>query len=69
MADESQTYLDKLKLWAMYAGAVVIVLVLQVLLSRWLGKEPAIPAPPPPVIVVSPDGTPITVHIINAPKE
>lgn len=62
MPDEQPgAYLDRLKTWGLYALAVVVVLILQALITRFIGTG-TLPPPPPPVIVVSPD-QPVSVTI------
>lgn len=51
-----QTYLERLKLWAAAAAAILALSAAQALMARWFGETPKIEFPPlpPMTFVVSP---------------
>jgi hypothetical protein len=59
--EQAGDYLNRLKVYALYAAAILIILVLQALITRFIGSG-TLPPPPPPVIVVSPD-QPVSVTV------
>jgi hypothetical protein len=71
MADTVTGYVERLKLVAIYAGAVLALSVATALANRWIGRDVTLPAIPPPVIVVNPDadGKVPSVQVLEPKKE
>lgn len=66
--EEQNTYYRKLAIWAGYALAALATIAANALIQRWLGPSaPAVPAPPPPVIVVQPSDPEAQFKIIQKP--
>lgn len=53
MSTEHAAYLAKLKTWALWVLAVLLLTVVNALVSKWIGGA-TLPQPPAPVIVVAP---------------
>lgn len=60
-------YLDRVKIWALYAGIVLAFSIVSALVNRWIGPTP-LPAPPAPVVVIAPDGAPFKVTVVHPEK-
>ena len=56
--DATKQYLERLKLAAIYAAALLTFAVANALAARYLGPDaPKIEAPAPVILVTNPDGT------------
>jgi hypothetical protein len=70
MADDAKAYLEKLKPWALFVAATLVLSIASALAQRWLGAPMNLPSPPP-VIVIQPTAEgKIDVQVISpsAPK-
>lgn len=66
MSEATEKYLERLKLAAIYAAAVLTFAVANSLAARYLGPgAPKIEAPAPVVIVANPDGSLSRVEVLN----
>jgi hypothetical protein len=53
-------YIERVKVWALYAAIVLAFSIVSALVNRWIGPTPlpAPPAPEPQIVVVAPEGSP-----------